>query len=156
MCMYVYSMFVWFCVSIGLGMSWSLIQGVLPYMYKRLRNRNRRPRPGKGCRATGKEEEQNKKRNQHLNTCMDVCYLDCHKAGLCSNLMIHIEDLLRSLQLFFFNFWSVYWLSLILTINNAISCSPNRNLILRNAPPLEMTFLVWVFARAHVCVGSIM
>jgi hypothetical protein len=27
---YVYSMFVLFCVSRGLAMSWSLVQGVLP------------------------------------------------------------------------------------------------------------------------------
>jgi hypothetical protein len=53
MCMYVYSMFVLSCVGRGLAMSLSLIQGVLPYVYKRLRNRSRRPRPGKGCRATG-------------------------------------------------------------------------------------------------------
>jgi hypothetical protein len=35
---YVYYMFVLSCVGRGLAMSWSLIQGVLPYVYKRLRN----------------------------------------------------------------------------------------------------------------------
>jgi hypothetical protein len=55
MCMYVYSVFVLSCVGRGLEMSWSFIQGVLPYVYKRLRNGSRKPkpRPGKGCRATG-------------------------------------------------------------------------------------------------------
>jgi hypothetical protein len=55
MCMYVYSMFVLSCVGRCLALSWSLIQGVLPYVYKRLRNQNRRPGPGKGCRATEKK-----------------------------------------------------------------------------------------------------
>jgi hypothetical protein len=48
-------MFVLSCVGRGLVMSWSLMQGVVPYVCKRLRNQNRRPRPGKGCRATGKK-----------------------------------------------------------------------------------------------------
>jgi hypothetical protein len=29
---------------------------------------------------------------------MHVCYLDCHEAGLCCYVMIHIENLLRPLQ----------------------------------------------------------
>jgi hypothetical protein len=51
--------------------------------------------------------------NQPLNTCMRVCYLDCHEAGLCCYLVIHIENLSRSLQLFYFHLWQIYWLSLI-------------------------------------------
>jgi hypothetical protein len=43
---------------------------------------------------------------------MCVCYLDCHKVGLCGYLVIHIETLWRSLQLFYFHLWSIYWLSL--------------------------------------------
>jgi hypothetical protein len=31
---------------------------------------------------------------------MRVCYLDCHEAGLCCYLVIHIEILLHLLQLF--------------------------------------------------------
>jgi hypothetical protein len=41
--------------------------------------------------------------NQPLNMCMHVCYQ-----------MIHIENLLCALQLFYFNLWHIYWLSLVL------------------------------------------
>jgi hypothetical protein len=51
--------------------------------------------------------------NQPLNMCMPFCYLDCHEAGLCCYLLLHIENLLRSLQLFYFHFWYFYWLSLL-------------------------------------------
>jgi hypothetical protein len=50
--------------------------------------------------------------NQPLNMCMHVCYLDCHEAGLCCYLVIHIENLCP-LQLFYFYLWSIYWLSLV-------------------------------------------
>jgi hypothetical protein len=39
-------------------------------------------------------------RNQPLNVRICVCYLDCHEAGLCCYLVIHIENLLWSIQLF--------------------------------------------------------
>jgi hypothetical protein len=42
--------------------------------------------------------------NQPLNMCMRICYLDCHEAWLCCYLLIHTENLLRPLQLFFFLF----------------------------------------------------
>jgi hypothetical protein len=42
-------------------------------------------------------------RNQRLNMRMRVCFLDCHEAGLCCYLVIHIETLLRPLQLFYFH-----------------------------------------------------
>jgi hypothetical protein len=51
--------------------------------------------------------------NQLLNMCMHVCYIDCHGVGLCCYLVIHIENLLRPLQLFYFHLWSIYRLSLI-------------------------------------------
>jgi hypothetical protein len=53
--------------------------------------------------------------NQPINMCMHVCYLDCHEAGLCCYLVIHIlaENLLHPLQLFHFHLWPIYWLSLI-------------------------------------------
>jgi hypothetical protein len=38
--------------------------------------------------------------NQPLNMRMRVCYRDCHQAGLCCYLVIHIENLLHALQLF--------------------------------------------------------
>jgi hypothetical protein len=45
---------------------------------------------------------------------MRVCYLDYHKAGLCCYVVIHIEDLLRPLQLFYFHLWPIYWLPHVL------------------------------------------
>jgi hypothetical protein len=41
-------------------------------------------------------------RNYPLNMRMRVCYLDCHELGLFCYLVIHTEDLLRPLQLFYF------------------------------------------------------
>jgi hypothetical protein len=51
--------------------------------------------------------------NQLLNMRMCVCYLDFHEAWLCCYLVIHIENLLRPLQLFYFHLWPIYWLSLL-------------------------------------------
>jgi hypothetical protein len=48
---------------------------------------------------------------------MHVCYLDSHEAGLCCYLVIHIENALRPLQLFYFHLWPVYWLSLPWNVN---------------------------------------
>jgi hypothetical protein len=48
-----------------------------------------------------------------LNMRFSACYLDCHEAGLCCYLVIHIENLLRPLQLFYFHLWPIYWLSLV-------------------------------------------
>jgi hypothetical protein len=50
--------------------------------------------------------------NQPLNMRMRVCYIDYHEAGLCCYLVIHIENLLHPLQLFYFHLWSIYWFSL--------------------------------------------
>jgi hypothetical protein len=55
--------------------------------------------------------------NQSLNTCMCVCCLDCHEAKLCCYLVIHIENLLCPLQLFYFHLWPIYWLSLVCTFS---------------------------------------
>jgi hypothetical protein len=49
--------------------------------------------------------------NQPLN--MRICYLDCYEAGLCCYLVIYIGNLLSQLQLFYFNLWPIYWLSLV-------------------------------------------
>jgi hypothetical protein len=51
--------------------------------------------------------------NQPLNMSMRVCYLDCHEAGLCCYLVIHIENLLRSLRLLYSHLLHIYWLSLV-------------------------------------------
>jgi hypothetical protein len=41
-------------------------------------------------------------------------YLDCHAAGLCCYLVMHIESLLRQLQLFYFHLWPIYRFSLVI------------------------------------------
>jgi hypothetical protein len=51
--------------------------------------------------------------NQPRNISMLVCYRNCHETGLCCYLMIYIWNLLRPLQLFYFQLWPIYWLSLI-------------------------------------------
>jgi hypothetical protein len=51
---------------------------------------------------------------------MHVCYLECHEPGLCCYLVIHIENLLRPVQLIYFHLWPVYRLSLV---NTTISYS---------------------------------
>jgi hypothetical protein len=52
--------------------------------------------------------------NQPLNMCMHIFYLDCHEAGLCCYIVIHTENLLCPLLLFYFHLWHIYWLSLII------------------------------------------
>jgi hypothetical protein len=44
---------------------------------------------------------------------MHICNMDCHEAGLCCYLVIHIENLLHTLQMFYFYLWPIYWISLI-------------------------------------------
>jgi hypothetical protein len=51
--------------------------------------------------------------NQPLNMRMSVCYLDSYEAGLCCYLVIHTENLLRPLQLFYFHLCPVYWASFV-------------------------------------------
>jgi hypothetical protein len=51
--------------------------------------------------------------NHPLNMSMHVCDLDCHEAGLCCYLTIHIGNLLRPLQLFYFHMCPIYWFSLV-------------------------------------------
>jgi hypothetical protein len=45
-----------------------------------------------------------------------------HETGLCCYLVIRIENLLRPLQLFYFQLWSIYWLSLVPYIYTDILC----------------------------------
>jgi hypothetical protein len=52
--------------------------------------------------------------NQPPNMRMRVCYVDCHEAGLCCHPVVHIENSLRSLHLFYLHLWLIYWLSLVL------------------------------------------
>jgi hypothetical protein len=48
-----------------------------------------------------------------MNMRMRVWYLDCHETGLCCYLVIHIENQLHPLQLFYFHLWPIYRLSLV-------------------------------------------
>jgi hypothetical protein len=48
--------------------------------------------------------------NQPLNTRMRVCYLHCHETRLCCYLVIHMANILRLLQLFYFHLRPIYWL----------------------------------------------
>jgi hypothetical protein len=66
---------------------------------------------------------------------MRVWYLDCHEAGLCCFLVIHTENLLHPLQLFYFQLWPIYWLSLVTEeetrgshIFNLTVCQPTGSL----------------------------
>jgi hypothetical protein len=43
----------------------------------------------------------------------ETSLLDCYEDGLCCYLVIHIENLLRPLQLFYFHLWPIYRLSLV-------------------------------------------
>jgi hypothetical protein len=55
---------------------------------------------------------------------MRVWYLCCHETRLCCYLVIHIENLLRPLQLFYFHSSRIYWLSLAHYILNLGSQHP--------------------------------
>jgi hypothetical protein len=61
---------------------------------------------------------------------MRVCYIDCYEAELCCNLMIHNENLLRPLQLFYFHLWPTYWLSFVQNVQ--ITCSQSKIRCYRN------------------------
>jgi hypothetical protein len=46
--------------------------------------------------------------NQHFKMDMCGCYLNCHEAGLWCYLVIHVENLLHPLQIFYFHLWPIY------------------------------------------------
>jgi uncharacterized membrane protein len=76
--------------------------------------------------------------NQPLNIFMRVCYLVSHEAGLCCYLVIHIESLLRPLQLFYFHLWPIYWLSLIVSAFVICLCG-SLNMSQLYGPPQPLT-----------------
>jgi hypothetical protein len=53
--------------------------------------------------------------NERLNLRIRVCYLNCHEAGLCCYLEIHIENLLRPLEAFSFHEYLFYRLFLVIS-----------------------------------------
>jgi hypothetical protein len=52
-------------------------------------------------------------RNQPLNVRMRARYLYCNEIVMPCHLVIHTEDLLHPLELFYFYLWPIYWLSLV-------------------------------------------
>jgi hypothetical protein len=99
---------------------------------------------------------------------MPVCYLDFHKVGLSCYVVIHIEDLLRPLQLFHFHLWLslvVWWRStegksiepdfsdkiiVILynfsfkptVINYCISVVSTENIVIKSVDPLQYFYVL--------------
>jgi hypothetical protein len=55
--------------------------------------------------------------------CMTICYLQCQEAGLCCYLVIHTENLLCPLQMFYFHLWPTYWLSFIFRPVCSVHCN---------------------------------
>jgi hypothetical protein len=73
------------------------------------------------------------------------CYLDCHEAGLCCYLVIHIENLLLPLLLFYFHLWPLYWLSLVHTDFGPLTPPPSTvpiRLDKASAPTLSLLGLL--------------
>jgi hypothetical protein len=77
---------------------------------------------------------------QPLNLGMWICYLDCFEAGLCCYLVIHIGNLLRSLQLFYFHLWPITDSPSYIQVYKVVSShkekySGNLNSVFRNFRP---------------------
>jgi hypothetical protein len=51
---------------------------------------------------------------------MRVCYLGCHETGLCCYLVIHIENLLWPLQMFYIHLRPIYCLFLVREISRGL------------------------------------
>jgi hypothetical protein len=69
-------------------------------------------------------------RNQPLNIRMRVCYLPCHEDGLCCYLVMHIQNILRPLQLFCFYLWPTYWFSVVLShVSEIPHYRPQKNIM---------------------------
>jgi hypothetical protein len=82
--------------------------------------------------------------NPPLNMRMRLCYLDCHEAGLCCYLVIHIENLLRPLQLFYFQLWPIYWHYLVhYRFGSRILYM--RDVKWQHASPVKICRLSWCF-----------
>jgi hypothetical protein len=86
--------------------------------------------------------------NQPLNLRMRVWYLDYHEAALCCYLVIHIENLLHPLQLFYFHLWPVYWLSLVCNL-----CSSN-NITKFQAITFIVVRKIWNYSHVNCFLSS--
>jgi hypothetical protein len=79
-----------------------------------------------------------------------ISYLDCHETGLCCYLVIHIENLLRPLQLFYFILWPIYWLTCHLEhLNGMLKKSLSSVLPILETPRLLSTTrnITWIPER---------
>jgi hypothetical protein len=70
--------------------------------------------------------------------------LDCHEAGLCCYLVVHIENLQRTLQLFYYHLWSIYWLSII-HLDTLVQMGPS---------PVKSLSRITDFGNLRVCCGE--
>jgi hypothetical protein len=78
--------------------------------------------------------------NQSLNLPMRTCYLDSFEAGLRCYLIIHTENQLHPLQLFYFNLWPIIDSLSYIQVYKVVSshkekCSGNLNCVFRNFRP---------------------
>jgi hypothetical protein len=101
--------------------------------------------------------------NQPLNMRMRVSYVDCHEAGLCCYLVIHIANLLRPLQLFYFHLWPIYWFSILWDRHVSKCCirgscsSPTtskKSVACTQGGLFPLTCVCLVFSRWVVCSDS--
>jgi hypothetical protein len=72
--------------------------------------------------------------------------LHCNEAGFCSYLVVHIENLLCPLQLFYCHFRHIYWLSLILAEANRTVVSSLRISV------CKCTVVSWLFFYAKLII----
>jgi hypothetical protein len=102
--------------------------------------------------------------NQPLTMRIHVCYLDFYEAVLCCHLVIHVENQLRPLQLFYFQLWPIYWLLLVryevltaVVVNSSLlgynamhsveSRPTFRSNMSQNPLLLSLWFLAWLVIR---------
>jgi hypothetical protein len=84
---------------------------------------------------------------------MRLCYQDCHEAGLSYYIMMHMYNLLRPLQLFYFHLWPIYWLS-------RVDSSVSMRRALRLSRPEVKTQFRWKISFAErvalMTVGNVL
>jgi hypothetical protein len=88
--------------------------------------------------------------NQPPNMRMRVCYVDCHEAGLYCYLVIHKENLVNLLQLFYLYLWPIYWLSFVYI--NSVRSSQETHYVPATKPNRLMLFreTVAVYCENHM------
>jgi hypothetical protein len=95
--------------------------------------------------------------NQLLSMRMLVFYLECNEAGICCYGLIHIENPLRPLQLFYFNLWHIYWLFLLritLRFKWKGVCVPSLNALYRK-PQNKFLSNLFTWSLQHFSIRMI-